>query len=125
VSAASLQIIVEARTTTKAMAKVEGIGKAPTGKWETVIPDAIKYGALRRMSQGADRIEGRMNEQDAYEAAQAGQYVPTTLTAGFLRETKVNGSVYSDAGIQALAEVLATIHTDISDTKFADEISGY
>jgi hypothetical protein len=116
------ELLISARTVTRAVAKLEGFGKEPSTWWAQVIPSTIKYGTLRRISQGDDRVSELFNVEEEAEMIFSGDFVAKPLTRHF-QETIVVKEAFANQLLGNVAANVSAFHTTISNAKAAMKYS--
>jgi hypothetical protein len=116
VSVEAFDLIIGARTVTRALSKLEGFGKAPSQWWEEVLPGAIKYGTLRRISQGDDRVAELLDIQEEAELEASGEFIAKSLTRWFI-ETVIVEESFSNSLLGQLTNKVADFHYTLSTAK--------
>ncbi len=116
------ELLISARTVTRTVAKLEGFGKAPSTWWTQVIPSTIKYGTLRRISQGDDRVAELYDVVEEAEMLSEGDFVAKPLTR-FFQETVVVEEVFANQLLGNVAANVSAFHTTISTAKAAMKYS--
>jgi hypothetical protein len=119
VSVAAFKAIIMARTVTRVVAKLEGFGPAPSKWWEEVIPATIKYGTLRRISQGDDRVAELLDDQEIAELASDDAFVALPLTRKFVAANTV--ASFHNVLLGNVVQKIAQFHVAISATKAANK----
>jgi hypothetical protein len=110
--------IIAARTTTRTIAKLEGFGKEPSTWWTAVIPSSIKYGTLRRISQGDDRVAELYSIEEEAELILNDEFVAKPLTRYF-QEMIVVDEAFTNQLLGNVANDVSAFHTTISSAKAA------
>jgi hypothetical protein len=119
VSTATFKAIIMARTVTRVVAKLEGFGKAPTKWWDEIVPATIKYGTLRRISQGDDRVSELLDDQEIAELASDEAFVALPLTRKFVAANTV--ATFKNVLLGNVAQKVAQFHVAITATKAANK----
>lgn len=117
------EYILDARCHTKAAVRLEGFGKALSKKQKAVpnlINGAIKYGTLRRISQGQDRVFEELGLVEEATLAQSGEHVGVALTRRFdqIADTTMSEN-FSNQKLLELATKVCAFHKDLLVTKAA------
>jgi hypothetical protein len=110
------QAIIASRTITRTVAKLEGFGKEPSKWWAQVIPATIKYGTLRRISQGDDRVVELYSAQDEADLASNDEFIAKPLTRYF-QESIVVDEAFANQLLGNVADQVSAFHTTISAAK--------
>jgi hypothetical protein len=111
--------LIAARQVTRVISKLEGFSKPLNSEstwWDGVVPQSIKYGTLRRISQGDDRVSELLSFEEEADFAMSGEMVPMTMTRRFL-ETTVVEEAFSNALLGKVVENVASFHATIAATK--------
>lgn len=120
VSADVFDHIIEARCHTKVATRLEGFGKALT-KYHYSIPNLIegatKYGTLRRISQGDDRVSEQLGLVEEAQLAQAGEQVAIALTRRFDKKYDVMSDAFTNDALFTLTSKVCEFHRDLLITK--------
>lgn len=115
VSEAVFKAIISARTVTRVVAKLEGFGKEPTKWWDAVIPATVKFGTLRRISQGDDRVAELFSAQEEAELASDEAFIALPLTRRFVASNAIAN--FSNVLLGNVVQKIASFHVDITTAK--------
>lgn len=112
------QNIILARTVTRVVPKLEGFGSlGESGYWNNVIPAAIKYGTLRRISQGDDRVAEMLNDFEIAEMESNGENVGKPMTVHFTETVCENA--FDNKLLFTVAQNISDFHAIIHAGKVA------
>lgn len=109
--------ILRSRIVTRVAPKVEGFGELKKW-WQKSYPAAVKFGALRRISQGSQRAAFEMGFIEEAEWGSSGQFVPKPLAVKF--HEKNASKMFENPYLGALASSICEYHTVIYHTKQAN-----
>lgn len=113
VSEAVFTTIIASRSITRVVPKLEGFGKL-SKNWDAVRPGAIKYGALRRISQGDDRVAAELGLNEEAELASMGEYVGKAAARQYAElSSEVKASMFSNTQLGELTDAVCSFHAQI------------
>lgn len=105
--------IIASRSITRVVPKLEGFGKL-SSHWDLVRPAAIKYGALRRISQGDDRVAMELGLQEEAEIASQGEYVGQPVSRIFANlSSDLKSSLFANTKLFAVVDAICDFHAQI------------
>lgn len=99
--------ILKSRIVTRGATKCEGFGEYKKW-WRGTHMENIKFGALRRISQGSQRCGMFMGSIEEAEYGNSGQFVPKPLAIQFHQESIVD--FFDNAHLGALAQAVCQFH---------------
>jgi hypothetical protein len=107
------QMIIASRSITRVIPKLEGFGKM-SSHWDAVRPAAIKYGALRRISQGDARVAIELGLMEEAELASRGEYVGVAAARIYAElAPEVKSSMFSNTLLGELTDAVCSFHAQI------------
>ncbi|MGL5074875.1 MAG: hypothetical protein ACRDBG_03390, partial [Waterburya sp.] len=107
------QMIIASRSITRVIPKLEGFGKM-SDHWDAVKPAAVKYGALRRISQGDDRVAVELGLMEEAELASRGEYIGVAVSRLYAElSPEVKASMFSNIKLSELTDVVCAFHSQI------------
>lgn len=113
IDAEVFQMIIASRSITRVIPKLEGFGKM-SNHWDAVKPAAVKYGALRRISQGDDRVAVELGLMEEAELASRGEYIGVAVSRLYAElAPEVKASMFSNTKLSELTEVVCAFHSQI------------
>lgn len=107
------QMIIASRSITRVIPKLEGFGKM-SDHWDAVKPAAVKYGALRRISQGDDRVAVELGLMEEAELASRGEYIGVAVSRLYAElAPEVKASMFSNIKLGELTDAVCAFHSQI------------
>ena len=114
------EFIIDSRAKTKVAVRLEGFGR-PLTKWHYGIPNLIegatKYGVLRRISQGDDRVAEELGLKEEAELAAAGEHVSVALSRRFHKKADEMSEHFSNELLYKLTLKVCEFHTELLMTQ--------
>jgi len=105
--------IIASRSITRVVPKLEGFGKL-SPKWECVCPAAIKYGALRRISQGDDRVAIELGLLEEAELASQNVSVGKPISRIFANQSSdLKSSMFANSKLLDVVDAICGFHAQI------------
>jgi len=109
--------LIRSRIVTRVMPKLEGFGEVKKW-WQGGVTGAVKFGALRRISQGSQRAAYEMGFIEEAEYASSGQYVAKPLAILF--NEGGYSHMFDNALLGELSTAVCEFHGLIRDAKQAN-----
>lgn len=107
------QAIIASRSITRVIPKLEGFGKN-SNHWDAVKPAAIKYGALRRISQGDDRVAVELGLMEEAELASRGENIGVAVSRLFYEQSsEVKTNTFRNPLLGELVNSVCAFHSQI------------
>lgn len=107
------QMIIASRSITRVIPKLEGFGGL-TKYWGELAPTAVKYGALRRISQGDNRVAVELGLIEEAELIAMNEQVGVAISRLYAQQSpEMKAKLFANAKLGELVDSVCAFHSQI------------